>query len=98
MGQIGKGVQKMGCFAVRFSETCGKRLKLYISSRISGVEREFRPDLKGIATKIICSYSTCCFKPREFRPDLKGIATKIICSYSTCCFKPREFRPDLKGI
>ena len=52
MGQIGKGVQKMGCFAVRFSEICGKRLKLYISSRISGVAREFRPDLKGIATSL----------------------------------------------
>ena len=75
MGQIGEGVQKMGCFAVRFSETCGKRLKLYISSRISGVLREFRPDLKGIATLIMMLLWMFLMLLREFRPDLKGIAT-----------------------
>ena len=79
----------------RFKGDCDdKDIELYLAGYD---KREFRPDLKGIATKKVWCPQCCQFNPREFRPDLKGIATNLFYLDFYNIFL-REFRPDLKGI
>ena len=58
--------------------------------------REFRPDLKGIATTIHCLTYILLYL-REFRPDLKGIATycfRIVASVSSAERIQTRFKGD----
>ena len=59
--------------------------------------REFRPDLKGIATLIDENGKFIIFYER-IQTRFKGDCDVTLMAESHCWATAREFRPDLKGI